>query len=388
MSFFNDAACPIGLDISDLSVKLVQLRKAGKKIKIQAWGKIDLPRGLLENGEIINQKELAKFIRKLISHPDHGKVTANEAVICLPEGKTFLKIVEIDKQIQDKNAAIKNELGKHVPLPIEELYFDSQIIGDSGRSQLVLIGAAPKKLIDGHLALLAESRLSASAVETEPVSVCRCLLDAENPKYRGAGRNNSAIIDIGATDASLTFYSKNTILFSVNLPVSGEEITKKIAAALEIDPEQAEKVKILYGSVKNTQETAAAKIIAEQAGELRSKCLEAITFFNHHFSAWGPVEKIILCGGGANIAGLDKFIAEETGIITVNGDIFANFPGNKNNLRDKFRHTFGLNTDFLATAQNNKTRASQSKTVKISQDTSLCYATAMGLALRGIFIDE
>ncbi|MDD4901944.1 MAG: type IV pilus assembly protein PilM [Patescibacteria group bacterium] len=388
MSLLSGFASPIGLDISDLSIKLVQLKKTGKKIKIQALGKIDLPPGLLANGEIINQKELAKSIRKLVAHPEWGKVTGREAAICLPEGKTFLKIVEIDKQSSDKNKAVKSELEKHVPLPIDDLLFDWQIIGDSGHSNLVLIGAAPKKLVNDHQELLKECRLLASVVETEPISVCRCLLSSENPAYRGAANKNSAIVDIGATDASLTFYSKNTILFSVNLPISGEAITQKIAAALEIDHAQAEKVKILYGLVNNSEETEAKKIIDDLADDLKDKCTEALAFFNHHFSAWGPIEKIILCGGGANIKDLDKLIRKETGINTIRGDVLVNFLGNKKNFFGQFNRSFGLNTDFLDEEQNKKTKAKESKTIKISHDVSLCYATAIGLALRGIFIDE
>jgi type IV pilus assembly protein PilM len=388
MSLLGGLNSPIGLDISDLSIKLVQLKKTGKKIKIQALGKTDLPPGLLQNGEIINQKELVKAIRKLIAHPDFGKVNSKETAICLPEGKTFLKIVEIDKQIQDKNKAIKNEMEKNVPLPIDDLFFDWQIIGDSEHSHLILIGAAPKKLVNDHLELLKESRLMPSVVETEPVSVCRCLLESENPNFRGTEQKNSAIVDIGATDASLTFYSKNTILFSVSLPISGEEITKKIAAALGIDHEQAEKVKILYGLVNNAQETAAKKIIDDLADELKNKCTEALVFFNHHFSAWGPIEKIILCGGGANIKDLDKSIQKATGVNTVKGDVFINFQDDKKKSFNQFSRTFGLNTDFLEEEQNKKSKTKQSKTVKISHDVSLCYVTAIGLALRGILIDE
>ena len=387
MSLLGSSNSPIGLDISDLSIKLVQLKKSGNNIKIQALGKIDLPPGILTNGEIINQKELVKYIRKLMARPDFGQPTGREAAICLAEGKTFLKIVEIDKQEQDKNKAVKNELEKHVPLPADELYFDWQIIGDSGRSHLVLIGAAPKKTVDDYLSLLAEARLSASAVETEPISVCRCLLEEENPSYRGASKN-SLIIDIGATDASLTFYSKKTILFSVNLPISGEEITRKISTALHIDRERAEKVKIMFGVVNNSEESAAEKIIDDMADELKIKCTEAIAFFNHHFSAWGPIDKIILCGGGANIKNLEKLIKKETGINTIKGDVFLNFRGNKKSLFSGFHRSFSLNTDFLAEEDDKKVKAGQSKTVKISHDVSLCYVTAIGLALRGLFIDE
>lgn len=385
MSLLNTSSYPIGLDISDLSIKLVQLKKVGTKIKIQAWGKISLPLGLLENGDIKNKPELAKAIKKLIHHPDFGKVSSDEAIICLPEGKTFLKIIEIEKEMSDKKKAIENELQKHIPLPIESLYYDWQTIGDSNRSNLILAGAAPKNIIDEHISLLREARLSAAAIETEPVSICRCLLEEESPKYKTENKKNYAIINIGAIDSSLTVYSKNTILFSVNLPVSGEKTTAKISQALEVDLEQAEKIKILYGLNEKADQPAVKKIISEMVDDLIGRSQEAINFFNHHFSSWGSIEKIYICGGEANIKNLEKNIQEKTGIEASRGNVFTNLAESKNNSFANFKKTFGLNIDFVS---DGKEAPKQSQTIKVSHDTSLSYATAIGLALRGIFIDE
>jgi|WetSurMetagenome_2_1015567.scaffolds.fasta_scaffold109054_2 type IV pilus assembly protein PilM len=386
-SFLNGVASPLGLDISELSVKFVQLENTGKKINIRALGKINLPKGLWENGEIKDKKEIAKAIRKLISHPDYGKVNTHEAVICLPEGKTFLKIIEVEKE-GDQKHLIESELQKNVPLPLEDLYYDWQKIGESGKSNLILAGAAPQKIVEEQIELLNEARLSAAAIETEPISVCRCLLKEENPNYKATDHKNYAIIDIGATDSSLTVYSRNTIIFSMSMPVSGEELDAQIAKTLNIDHVQAEKVKILYGLDEHNDQPAVKKIIAEMVKNLIERSKEAINFFNHHFISWGPIEKIILCGGGASIKNLDKMIAREIGIETELGYVFVNFQGNKNNFFSRFRKTFGLNTDFLTDESGKKIRVKQSLTLKISHDTSLCYATAIGLALRGIFIDE
>jgi Tfp pilus assembly PilM family ATPase len=66
MLFFSDKSnYPIGLDISDLSLKLVQLKKTGDKIKIQAINKIALPNGILENGEIIDKEKMIKAVREI-----------------------------------------------------------------------------------------------------------------------------------------------------------------------------------------------------------------------------------------------------------------------------------------------------------------------------------
>jgi type IV pilus assembly protein PilM len=386
MPFLNNYAYPIGLDISDRSIKLVQLKKSGRHLKIQALGKARLPKEILENGEIKNRELLIKALRRLISHPGLGKVTTNEASVCLPEGKTFLKILEIEKETENLKEAIEKELQKHIPLPPEEIYYDWQEIGESGKARLILVGAAPKNIVEEQLSVLKEAGLLTVAVEAEPLSICRALLKEEGIDYKSNDRKNYAIIDIGADEAGLSVYSKNTILFSVSMPISGERITEEIANSLGMDREQAEKIKILHGLDEDETHPEVKKILSQMTIELTGKIKEAIAFFNHHFSGWGLIEEIIICGGGANIKNLDKTIQKETGIKAVKGDILTNLKGEKNN--DKhFQETFGLSSEHLPGAKD-KSGEQESKTLKFSQNAGLSYATAIGLALRGALMDE
>jgi len=63
MLLANNSTYPVGLDISDLSIKLVQLNKIRDKIKIQALGKLTLPLGVITNGVINDRAELIKAIK-------------------------------------------------------------------------------------------------------------------------------------------------------------------------------------------------------------------------------------------------------------------------------------------------------------------------------------
>jgi type IV pilus assembly protein PilM len=379
-------SCPIGLDISDLSIKLVQFKKNGEKTKVQAIGKISLPSGVLENGEIKDVETLSRSLKKLISHPNYGKVSGDEVIACLPETKTFLKIIEIDKNTPDANKAISDELEKHIPLPKEEIYYDFQAIRESNRSQIFLLGAAPRDIVNQYTNFFKENRLTPICLETEPLSVCRALLPEEHIKYKEENKKNYAIIDIGATNASMTVYAKNTILFSVSMPISGENLTDTIAEKLGIEPERAEKAKIIYSLQDDKEQPEIKKILSEMVDQLIKKSHEAINFFHHHFSTWGPIDKIILCGGGANIKDIEKTIQKKTGISAMRGDALINLNGKKDDLFNPFQETLSLYMDFTGEEEkNSKNPKGAGKTLKITQNTSLSYATAIGLALRGIF---
>ena len=97
---------PIGLDISDRSVKMIQLRQGGNKITLQALNKISFSEGILEKGLIKDKEKLTKAIQKMMYKPKIGTFYNNEAVICLPEPITYIKLIKIEKSPNDiKNKA-------------------------------------------------------------------------------------------------------------------------------------------------------------------------------------------------------------------------------------------------------------------------------------------
>jgi type IV pilus assembly protein PilM len=389
MSILGYHPCPIGLDISDLSIKLVQFKKRGEKVKIQAIGKTSLPSGILEDGEIKDKEALTKYLKKLLNKPLYGKTSGDEVVVCLPETKTFLKIIEIDKNQTNLQEAVQGELEKHIPLPVDKIYYDFQIIRESNRTQILLLGASPKEIVDQYINFFSEINLAIVSMETEPLSVCRALLPEEHPKYKEENQKNYAIIDIGATSASMTVYAKNTILFSVSMPISGEDLTHKLAETLDIENSRAEKAKIIYSLQESEEQPAVKKILTEMTDRLIEKSLEAINFFHHHFSTWGPINKIILAGGGANIKDIEKTIEKNTGIETIRGDSLINLGDKKDYLLKPFQETLSLYVDFLSDEKRKiKGKKREDKTLKITQDTSLSYTTAIGLALRGFFNHE
>lgn len=383
MFFSKNSIYPIGLDISDLSLKLVQLDKTGSKIKIQALGKISVPEGLIVGGEVKDQNQVVDIIKKLINKPKYGRVSSDTVVACLPETKTFVKLIEIEKTPNNLADIIETEIEKHVPMVAEEMYYDWQVIEDRGDVQLVLVGAAPKKIVNQYTELLDKARLSVEALEIEPIALCRSLLQEESPSFKGVSDKNHVIIDIGATRTSLVVYAKNTILFTVSIPISGDKITENIAASLEINKEQAEKAKIICGLKEDEAGGIISKVLAGTINDLNDKISEVIEFHNNHFSQHGDISRITICGGGANIKGIDKIISKTTSIETVRGDALVNLGEAKEKFLKLLSETYSLDSDFSKNGKNG-----EKNNLSVSQDSSLTFATAIGLALRGVFIDR
>lgn len=381
MSFFTKSSkYPVGLDISDYSLKLIQLNKKGRDaIDIQAISRVELPKGVIENGEILSQEKLIESIKTLFIEPKKGKITSREVVVCLPETKTYLKLIKIEKSPNQINQIIESEIEKNIPIPINEIYYDWQIVESGKQFDSVLVGACSRKIVNQYIDSLKKAKLSILGLEIEAIAISRSLLKEESIKTRKPEKqNNYLIIDIGKKRTSMFVYSKNTILFTQSLPLSGELITSKIAKSLEIEEDQAEKAKIICGLDKTKAKGIIRNILSDTIDNIVEKIDDSLSYFNTHFSDRGPIDQILICGGGSNIKNIANYIEESVSIKSENGDSMTNLNIKSADINDFFIESYKIKSDF-----SNDT--SDSKSISITQDNKLTYTTAIGLALRNIF---
>jgi len=135
MAFLNPLSDAFGLDIGDRGFKVVQVSKKGgtkQPYRLRAWGSVSVPEGVMERGDILNMTQAVKCVRELLGKT-HGRLKGSAVAACLPEAKSFIKIVETEqgaspKQLQD---AVNRELEQNIPLSLSEIYYDWQIIDDT-----------------------------------------------------------------------------------------------------------------------------------------------------------------------------------------------------------------------------------------------------------------
>ncbi len=379
---------PIGLDISDLSLKFVQLQKRGGALFFQSFGKIPLEKGWIENGSIKEKEKVQKAIKKLLDKPLFGKVSSDQIITCLPEPCTFIKLIKIDANTEDFKKTLLAELEKHMPFSIDEIYYDYEIVKSTKDQEWIIFGASPKTYVDQYLELFVDSNFTVMGMEIESTALARSLLLEESPNYKQSPKKNYGVLDIGANRSSMFVYSKNTILFNVSIPISGNDVSNKIARSLKLDKEQGELAKIVCGLDDKKCSTVKNNLL-EMIDLLIIEIKKVINFYNSHFSEHGPLDKIILSGGGANIDGLTNLIKIKIGIDTEIGDVFTNIARPKKVSVNLGRPKDIFIKDFIEVYKyrSKGQEKIKKKTISIEQDSSITYATAVGLALKKIFAD-
>lgn len=306
MSFFSTTEKAFGLDVSDKTLRLVQLTKKGKKTKIQHFNEITLPAECIVGGEIKKMQPFIEALKKLTKTRIGSGGVSNEVVAVLPESETFLKTFYVraddETSLPDK---IKEELPLHLPLDIEEIYFDWQIAEKKDGVYTILLGASPKKTIDSYIEAIGSAGFVPAVFEIESAAISHLLIDFNQDQ------KTQIIIDIGANRTGLFLYDRGMIRFTVSLPISGRQLDQVIAESLDLEPTKAEEAKIAFGLDPNKVNGALLEVLTPTIDELVQQINSAIDFYHDNFNDTQPVEKVVLCGGGANFIGIQEVLSKK-----------------------------------------------------------------------------
>lgn len=347
MSFFSTTEKAFGLDISDQTLRLIQLARTGKNFKIALYNEIKLPEGCLKKGKIIQPKIFSDHLKKLTETTSgHGSLS-NKAVISLPETETFIKNFQLEatNEVEAKQQ-LTELLPQSIPWNIEDIYWDYEIIKKNNSIIGAVAGASPKDIIDDYLKVFTTAKIEPAVLEIESSAIYNLLIEHNNNHLP------QIIVDIGKNRTGLFLYDGEIIQFAISLPLSGDNITDIIAEAIDLTKEQAEKAKLICGLDTQKSQGAVAEILKPQLKNLSQNIIDAINFYYANFPQAKEIKNIYLCGGGANLKNIEKIIKELSGIETLISEPFKKI---KNNYPKFF-----------------------------TKEKSQSFITAIGLALRGI----
>lgn len=343
-----------GLDISQYKLRLAQVYTSRRRKSLAALREINVPAGVIVDGEIADPKQLTQLITALCAGRQRSeRLPGNGVISVLPESKTFIKLITVDasdpERIEDR---LREEIPRHIPIPLEEIYYDWQLVAsaESG-AQHLLVGAAPRHLVDTYLTVLRGARLLPFALEIEAAPVARCLIRMGGAQNRGA----RIIIDMGAARTGLIVIHDDIIQFSVSLPISGVHITQTIADTLKISAAEAEDAKVVCGLNDQRCQGALRRVLYATLNDLCRKIEDAMEFYSENFPDHLPIAEVILTGGGANFIGIEEILHELLKLPVCIGNPLTNV--------ELHRHL-------------------------TTPGTLHSYTTAIGLALRGTFGDH
>ena len=311
----------IGFDISEFSIKIVQLEKSGKEpCRLISAGSYPLKKGIINNSELADTEGLI-FALKTVTKDIKGKALQTKNVfVSLPEEKSFIDVLKLPVlPMEELEKAVRFEASNNLPLPIEEMSFDFQVLSQNKHID-VLVAACPENVVLPYLNSFKKAGFRPMSFEIESLSIARCLT-REKVFYKPF-----LIVDFGENRTSFMIYSGNGLRFTSTVLTSSALFTEHLAKDLKISFEKAQDVKEKQGLGKKTAMSALKAPLNVFVDRIK-QCLDYYSSHTQKKTAFKNgkfIERIILCGGGSHLKGLDDFLAEQLGVSVEIADVWLN----------------------------------------------------------------
>lgn len=232
----------LGIDLGSSSVKIVELTKEKERIFLTNYAIAQTKETAIFNIGELKDEEIAKIIVGLIRQ---AKISSHQASISLSVEKTFSTVITLPAMPEKElGAAMPYEAQKYVPLPLDEVVLDWNIIsvgnnttpeitakgatdsispasssgaaGEEISNIQILLLAVPKEIITRLTKIAALAKLELLALEQEAFSLTRALI--------GNDKNAYVVVDLGRKSTDLIVVDQGFIKMIHNLDSINKEI--------------------------------------------------------------------------------------------------------------------------------------------------------------------
>lgn len=334
----------VGFDLSDRSIKYVEIRTTSKGLRLGKYGKENIPQGILQSGKIIDTEGLKKIIKSLRS-----KTTTQYVRMALPEEQVYLFSLRIPKvSAKQAETTIQFSLEEHIPIPATEAVFDYECIKDGETNMDFIVVACSAQTIDSYLSVFEGTGFVPLSFELEAQALARALVKKDEKKV-------SMIVDIGETRTGICVVENENVVLASTVEIGGANLTDLIQKKLGVARDMAEKWKREFGLESHVEAPELPETIMGSIGTLRDEINKLYVYWNTHKDEneekRDVINEIYLCGGESALPGLAEYLTSTLGVIV--------------NLGNPWINVTDIN-DYIP---------------EINQKDSLAYATAIGLAL-------
>ncbi len=291
-----------GLDISDESIKFIELIFKGNNIKVGRYGERKIPLGVIESGKIKDSKSMKEI---LISLKKEEGIKA--ARVSLPEEQIYLFKIKLEKLgLKDIREGIELSLEEHIPMQAQDVVFDFIILNENDQNLECEVTAVPKNVIDSYLNIFESSSIQIISFELEAEAIARAVIKKGDPE-------TYMIVDFGEKRTGISIVSNGTTMFASTVDVGGIMLTNLIQKNFKTNFEEAEKMKVKYGLGRNTENKEMFSVLLNGVSILRDEISKHFiywhTYKENEIKDRPPIKKIILCGGDASLIGLSEYLS-------------------------------------------------------------------------------
>jgi len=297
----------IGIDIGTKTIRFVEISQNKNEFVLNNYGEINLDfacrdffRSFDKNNLNPDIENISKAIKALMLEAD---VKNRRVSFSLPDFSTFFTTIEMppmsEKEIE---GAIGFEARKYIPLPLNEVVLDWQLMDKSSKKEAnkILVMAVSKMVVGQYKEIAERSEMELVSLEAEALSLKRSLMD-------GNSQENACLVEIGYQSTNVRIIKNCYMITSSKFDIAGKDRPEAISQGFNVTTEEAEKVKIKYGILEN-EEISLVEVVSPILLSIFERIEQVVT--NSERKGDIIIPKIIFFGGTSLMPGIIDYFRD------------------------------------------------------------------------------
>jgi len=320
----TNADAVIGLDIGSHSIKLAQLEQTREGLVLKKAGSRPTPPETVKAGVVLDPTQVAKEVTALL---EALQVETDAACVACAGPTMVVRELQLpavsERQLRK---SLNWEARNYISFPVEDSVIEYQMLGRENGQIKVMMVAVPRELVDGQVETLALAGLEAVAVEIQPFSAIRALVEWPGEQ---APDETVALVGLGAAYTDINIVRGCNFVLTRMIPIAGDSMTEAIASALGVDAAKAAALKeTAMQVVSSEEERAMLDPFAQQASraveplldELVREIRRSLAYYDYQQqapaqeAAMPGVNRIVVSGGTSKMAGLAAYLQAQLGV--------------------------------------------------------------------------
>ena len=319
----------VGVDLGHAWIKVAQVDRAGTGYKVVRFGSVPTPKDAIKDGMVVDPDAVGAALREALRE---AHIHAGLGIVAAAGGAVYVRGVSYPKMAPGLlRESLKFEASRYIPGSVEDSYVEAEILPpdpeapDETNMRLMLV-AAPKDLVASRIAACERAGLEVHEVDLESFASFRATIETD--PLREIGDQTIAFLDFGAVKTSVSIVRNGAFVMHRTLGNGGRALTESLMSYFSLEEDDAESGKAVLdvGDLLEAQpeDNPPLRVLQPQLDDLVRELKRSLNYYQTQ-STGGPegaapdaappkVDGMVLCGGGARLKGVDRYLEAKIGL--------------------------------------------------------------------------
>ena len=296
----------VGLDIGTTAVRGAEVSVRRGQVVLDRFAQVALPPGAVVEGEVAEPEAVAATLKVLWRRARFG---SRRVVMGVANQRVVVRLVDLPwMEPSELRRSLRFQVQEYIPIPVDEAELDFDVLGEheTGGQRLmrVLLVAAQKEMVDGHVRAGMRAGLEPVGIDLTPFALVRSLAPAGATPLAETGE---ALVDVGAKVTNIVVHAGGVPRFVRILLMGGQDVTDALRIGLDVGDDAAERTKL--EAAAGTTNDEVDQILEQRISLFTEEVRGSLDFYRAQSDAV-PVSRVLLSGGGSRLGPLGELLAD------------------------------------------------------------------------------